>query len=348
MNGGPPRAFPGLVIVEGVSIRDAIQAIETNGREMVLVCDSSDRIVGLISDGDVRRALLSGRTLDMPASDVMTRDFFTVAPEIDRASVLDVMMARSFPYVPVLDHDGRLIAVHFLRDLMGATRKPNVAVVMAGGRGTRLRPVTEAIPKPMIEVAGRPMLERIVLHLVGHGIQTIYIAVNFMADVIERHFGDGRALGCRIEYLRETTPLGTGGALALLPERPAHPFLVLNADLVSRANLTAMLDAHMQRQHAATIGVGPYQVQIPFGTVREQGGRLLSIAEKPTLDFLINRGIYVLDPSALDHVPHQRDFPITDLFEALLAARKNVGVFNFDDPWIDVGHFEDLRRAQGG
>jgi NDP-sugar pyrophosphorylase family protein len=311
------------------------------------VRDSSECIVGLISDGDIRRGLLAGQTLDMPAANVMTRDFFTVAPDVDRASVLDVMMARSFPYVPVLDQERRLIAVHFLRDLMGATPKPNVAVIMAGGKGMRLRPVTEAIPKPMIEVAGRPMLERIILHLVGHGIQTIYIAVNFMADVIERHFGDGSALGCRIEYLRETVPLGTGGALSLLPERPAHPILVLNGDLVSRADLTSMLEAHVARRHAATIGVGPYQVQIPFGTVREQGGRLLSIAEKPTVDFLINRGIYVLDPATLNHVPQHREFPITELFEALLAAKKTVGVFNFEDPWIDVGHFDDLRRAQG-
>ena len=341
------RQIPDLIIAEGASIRDALQAIDTNGREMVMVSDKSDRIIGLISDGDIRRGLLAGLTLDLPAVNVMTRDFFTVAPDTDRASVLDIMRARSFPYVPVLDRDRRLIAVHFLRDLLGAAPKPNIAVVMAGGRGARLRPVTDAIPKPMIEVAGRPMLERIVLHLVGHGVQTIHLAVNFMADVIERHFGDGSTLGCRIEYLRESTPLGTGGALSLLPEHPAHPFFVLNGDLISRANLTAMLDMHNRRRHLATIGVGPYEVQIPFGTVREQGGRLLSIAEKPTVDFLINRGIYVLDPETLDHVPKQRDFPITELFEALLAAKKNVGVFNFDDPWIDVGHFDDLRRAQG-
>ena len=234
------RQIPDLIIAEGASIRDALQAIDTNGREMVMVSDKSDRIIGLISDGDIRRGLLAGLTLDLPAVNVMTRDFFTVAPDTDRASVLDIMRARSFPYVPVLDRDRRLIAVHFLRDLLGAAPKPNIAVVMAGGRGARLRPVTDAIPKPMIEVAGRPMLERIVLHLVGHGVQTIHLAVNFMADVIERHFGDGSTLGCRIEYLRESTPLGTGGALSLLTERPAHPFFVLNGDLISTAEWTGI------------------------------------------------------------------------------------------------------------
>ena len=250
------------------SIRDAMLAIETNGREMVLVRDKSDRIVGLISDGDIRRGLLARRTLDMPAATVMTRDFFTVAPDVDRASILDIMMARSFQHVPVLDQDRRLIAVHFLRDLIGAAAKPNIAVVMAGGQGTRLRPVTESIPKPMIEVAGRPMLERIVLHLVGHGIQTIYISVNFMADVIEQHFGDGRAFGCRIDYLRESDRLALVAHLSLLPRRPTSPILVLNGDMVSRVDLTAMIEAHAQHGYLATIGVGPYQIQIPFGTVR--------------------------------------------------------------------------------
>src|SRR5262245_8009758 len=174
------RQFSGIVLADSVSIRDAMQAIDTNGREMVLVGDKSGRIIGLISDGDVRRGLLAGRTLDMPAATVMTREFFTVAPDADRASILDIMKARSFQHVPVLDNESRLVAIHFLRDLIGAAAKPNVAVIMAGGQGTRLRPVTESIPKPMLEVAGRPMLERIVLHLVGHGIQTIYISVNFL------------------------------------------------------------------------------------------------------------------------------------------------------------------------
>jgi dTDP-glucose pyrophosphorylase len=340
--------FSQLVIADSASIRDAMQAIDSSGREMVLVRDRSDRIVGLISDGDIRRGLLSGRTLEMPAATVMTREFFTVAPGADRASILDVMKARSLQHVPVLDHDRRLVAVHFLRDLIGAMPKPNIAVVMAGGQGARLRPVTESIPKPMLEVAGRPMLERIVLHLVGHGIQTVYVSVNFMAGVIEKHFGDGSGFGCRIEYLRESEPLGTGGSLSLLPRRPEHPFLVLNGDLVSRANVTALLDAHAQHNYLATIGVGPYQLQVPFGMVREMAGRLESLAEKPTLDILVNRGIYVLDPAVLDFVPKQKEFPITDLFNELLAAKKPVGVFNFDDPWMDVGHMEDLRRAQRG
>jgi NDP-sugar pyrophosphorylase family protein len=199
----------------------------------------------------------------------------------------------------------------------------------------------------MIEVAGRPMLERLVLHLVGHGITTIYLAVNYMADVIEKHFGSGERFGCRIEYLRELKPLGTGGALSLLPERPTHPILVLNGDLVTRVDMTAMLEAHTQSKCAATVAVGPYQAQIPFGTVTERDGFLVALEEKPTISFLVNRGIYVLDPGALEFVPKNENFPITALFEKLLDAKKKVTVFNFDDAWIDVGAPEDLLRAHG-
>src|SRR5262245_21355121 len=249
--------FSRLVITDSASIRDAMQAIDLSGREMVLVRDKSDHIVGLISDGDIRRGLLSGNTLDTPATVVMTREFFTVSPDTDRASILDVMKARSLQHVPVLGDDRKLVTVHFLRDLIGAMPKPNIAVVMAGGKGARLRPVTENIPKPMLEVAGRPMLERIILHLVGHGFQRIYISVNFMAEVIERHFGDGSGFGCRIDYLRETEPLGTGGSLYLLPKRPDHPILVLNGDMISRVNVTALLEAHEQYGKVATLGYGP-------------------------------------------------------------------------------------------
>ena len=344
---GESSSLARLVIPDSSTIRGAMEAINANGREVVLIRDDSGRIVGLISDGDIRRGLLSGLTLESLATRVMTRDFFVAAPDLDRVSVLDVMKARMFRHVPVLDDDRRLIAMHFLGDLIGATAKPNVAVVMAGGKGTRLRPVTEKIPKPMVEVAGRPMLERIVLHLVGHGVRTIYLAVNFMAEVIEKHFGDGSGLGCRIEYLRETTPLGTGGALSLLPVRPQHPILVLNGDLITRADLTAMLEAHVRSRCTATIGVGPYEVQLPFGAVTQRAGRLVELQEKPKVGFLVNRGIYVVEPAALDYVRGDAEFPITALFQRLLEDKKPVGVFNFEDSWFDVGAPEDLRRAHG-
>jgi len=339
--------FADLVLDEGKTIRDAMALLDANAREVVLVHDAESRISGLITDGDIRRGLLAGASLQTPIIAVMRRDFFTVGPEVDRAAVLDMMKARAFQHVPVLDGERRLLAVHFLRDLIGATRKPNHAVVMAGGKGTRLRPMTEVVPKPMVEVVGRPILERVLLHLVSHGIRNVHLAVNYKAKVIEQHFGDGAAFGCKIEYLRETMPLGTAGALSLLPLRPAHPFFVLNGDLVTDVDLTEMLSSHVENSHAATMGVGAYQVQIPFGTVTARDGQLVSIEEKPTANFLINRGIYALDPSVLDYVPKDREFLMTTLFEMLLNAKRPVGIYEFRSYWHDVGVLDDLRRARG-
>lgn len=342
-----PDSLAELVIAETNSIRDAMRAIDTNGREVVLVRNGERRIVGLVTDGDIRRALLSGRALESPVTEAMNREFFTVPPGQDRVSILDIMKARMFQHVPVLDRDKRLVAVHFLNELIGATPKPNVAVVMAGGKGTRLQAVANSVPKPMVEVAGRPMLERLILHLVGHGITKIYVAVYHMANVIEEHFGDGGRLGCRIEYLREPKPLGTGGALSLLPEKPNDPMLLLNGDLVTRVDVSAMLESHKRSGCVATIAVGPYETRVPFGAITEHDGFLTSIEEKPAVSFLVNRGIYVLEPSVLQCVPMNEDFPITDLFTKLLDAKKKVSVFHFEDSWIDVGMPEDLRRARG-
>jgi NDP-sugar pyrophosphorylase family protein len=313
----------------------------------VLVRDGEGRIAGLITDGDIRRGLLAGATLQSLVTAIMHRDFFAVGPEIDRAAVLDLMKARTLRHVPVLDGERRLIGVHFLRDLIGAAPKPNIAVVMAGGKGTRLRPISEKVPKPMVEVAGRPILERIILHLVGNGIHTVYLAVNYKAEIIEKYFGDGSEFGCTISYLREKEPRGTGGPLSLLPMRPQHPIIVLNGDQVMHADLSAMLDHHCGQRAAATIAVGPHQVEVPFGTVVESGGRLIALQEKPTINFLVNRGIYVLEPEVLDAVPATGEFPITSLFETLVAAGKPVSVFYFDDYWLDVGRHADLRQANG-
>ena len=342
-----PDLFAELVIDDNESVRGAMLLLNANGREVVLVQNAEGRILGLITDGDIRRGLVAGATLQSPVTAIMNRNFFAVGPEIDRAAVLDLMKARTFQHVPVLDKARRLIGVHFLRDLIGAAPKPNVAIVMAGGKGTRLQPITEIIPKPMVEVAGRPILERIVLHLVGHGIRKIYLAVSYKAKMIEDYFGDGSHFGCTILYLHESEPRGTGGPLTSLPARPEHPLIVLNGDQVMRVNLSGMLEYHRQQGAKATIAAGPYQIEVPFGTVIERDGRLVGLQEKPSVNFLINRGIYVLEPEVLDLIPSTGEFPITSLFESLLADDKPVSVFSFEDYWLDVGRHADLRSANG-
>ncbi len=335
------------VSVDG-SIRDAMQAIDRGGVEICLVTDGDYRLVGIVTDGDVRRALLRAQGLEGPIAACCNRSFVAVGPEVGRADVLDLMHARTFSHVPVVDASGRLVGLHLLRELLGHHDRPNWAVIMAGGEGTRLRPLTEHVPKPMVTVAGRPILERLVLHLVGYGIRRIYLAVNYKSEVIESHFGHGDRFGCRIEYLHESEPLGTAGALSTLPEPPDHPVLVLNGDLITQANVARMLEVHESRGDLATVGVTAYCVTIPFGVVEvdAQGG-LAGIREKPTEEFLVNAGIYVLAPALVAELAPGRPRSMPEILMQCRDQGRGAGVYVIREDWIDIGRHGDLNRAQG-
>ncbi len=336
-----------FMINAGSTIRQAMATINDNWREVTLVRADDGRIIGTITDGDIRRGLLRGLTLESPAEEVMNREFVFVSPEIGRAAVLDMMKALVLRQMPIIDSRGRLVGIHFLNDLIGTEVKPNVAVIMAGGKGTRLKPLTESCPKPMIQVAGRPILERVVLHLVSYGIRKVYISINYMGDRIESHFGDGSRFACSIEYLREETALGTGGALSLLPKDVEHPIVVMNGDQLTQADIGELLEFHEQEKVVATMGVRHYQIEIPFGVVKQEGRRLLALQEKPTDHYLVNTGIYVLNSEAVSMVPENTDFPMTALFDLLLDRNKPVGVYYIEEEWIDVGRHDDLLKANG-
>ena len=310
--------------------------------------DDQGKLLGTLTDGDIRRALLGRATLDSEALAYVCREFTSTRVRTARAEVLDLMRARQIEQVPVVDAEGQLAGIHFLREMIGAVERPNWAVIMAGGRGERLRPLTDAIPKPMIRVAGKPILERLVLHLVGYGIRQVYISVNYLGDTIRRHFGDGSAFGCRIGYLQEDKPLGTGGSLSLLPRRPADPLLVMNGDLVTQADIGAMLEMHERGGYKITVGIQEYSHTVPYGCVELDGERIIRLEEKPVLMRLVNAGIYVLAPAVLDRVPHGQDFPITALIEQSIALGESVGACRVSEDWIDVGHRDQLRQAREG
>lgn len=333
------------------SVRDAMRAIDDGGVEAALVVDG-DRLVGVVTDGDVRRALLAGASLDDPVGPHATRGFVAVAPGTPRADVLDLMQARSVTQVPVVDDRGRLVGLHVLRELVGPAELPNVAVVMAGGRGRRLRPHTDDLPKPMLPVAGRPILERILLHLVGGGIREVFLAVHFKAEVIEAYFGDGARHGCRVRYLRDPagTWLGSGGALASLPpavRAGSDPLLVMNGDLLTRFDVAGLLAAHGASGAPLTVGIRPHRYQVPFGVCTTEGGRVVAFAEKPAMVWSVNAGVYVVDPALLDRVPAGRPFPITALVSGCVERGEPVHAHPIDGEWLDVGDPAQLHAARG-
>jgi dTDP-glucose pyrophosphorylase/CBS domain-containing protein len=342
----PDQSLP--LVDPQASIRVALSELDRRGLEIVLIADVERRVLGVMTDGDFRRALLAGRTLEDAAADVMNRRFVSVGPEVSRAEVLDLMRARGLQQIPVIDARGRLAGLHVLRELIGAVLRPNWAVIMAGGRGERLRPLTDDVPKPMLCVAGRPILERLVLHLVGYGIRRVYLAVNYKAEEIERHFGDGDGHGCEIIYLREDHPLGTAGALTLLPEPPSTPLLVMNGDLVTNVDVGGLLTAHAAGGNVVTVAVHEHAYRVPFGVVEEgPAGVVDGLREKPTERWTVNAGMYVVDSAALAAIPAGEPYTMPALMEDCLNRGERVGLYRIEDDWIDVGRPRELMKARG-
>jgi len=329
------------------SLRDALRAIEDSGLEVSLAIDEQDRLVGILTDGDIRRCLLMGISLDAPLVDFMQTRFKSVGPQSDRSAVLDLMRALTISQIPIVDNDGRLLGLHTLLSAIGDIERANWAVVMAGGRGERLRPLTNETPKPMLKVAGRPILERILLHLVSFGIRRVFLSVNYKADVIEEYFGDGSSFGCSIDYLREKDFLGTGGSLSLLPRLPGHPILVMNGDLLTQVDIARMLEFHETRRYSITVGLREYSHTVPLGVVKVDKDLVVGFQEKPTSVWRVNAGIYVLDANIAKRVPENTHFGLPALIQDCLDRGETVGAFGVEEDWIDVGQPRDLVRARG-
>lgn len=335
-----------LLKYDGAKIIDAIKVLDVSANGLVVVVDDGDHLIGVMTDGDIRRGLLRGMEVHDSIDGVVCRDCYTVPIGTSRAQVLDIMKARRIAQVPIIDSERRVVGLHLLNQLILNASLPNAAIIMAGGKGTRLGDMTKTVPKPMLPVAGRPILERIILHLISHGISNIYISVNYLKEVIEDYFGDGKKLGCHIEYLEENQPLGSGGPLSLLPKQN-HAVVALYGDLVTDVNLSRMIEYHNQIGAFATMGYSSYKHTIPFGCLETENGELTALSEKPTVVKMINAGVYVISPEALETVPRDKYFMLTDLFVNALEKGQKCGVYPVDGDWIDVGRPADLGRARG-
>jgi len=334
------------IVAEDTSVRAAIEAIDRGGLHIALVVDAQGRLAGIVTDGDVRRAVLSGTDLTQPVHTVMKRDPSVVRVGDGREKAVRKMREAGVGVLPILDKDGKPAGLETLFEHIGGAAEGSCAVLMAGGFGRRLAPLTDSTPKPLIAVGDRPILQIILEGLLQHGFRKFYISVNYKAAQIIEHFGDGSAWGAEIEYLQETVPLGTAGSLSLLPARPEAPFLVMNGDLLTQLDFTALIDFHRNQGGPATMCVREHQIQIPYGVAEAEGPALLSVVEKPVYTTLVNAGIYVLSPEALDFIPREAFFDMPSLFNTLASKGSRPSVFPIREYWLDIGRMEDLERAQ--
>lgn len=327
------------------NIKQAITKLNDSGLQIVLVLDANDILLGTVTDGDIRRGLLRGRALDEPIERVMRSNSLVVPPEMSRDVVLQLMRANRFRQLPVVDNNYRVVGLHLWDEMAAPAERSNMMVIMAGGLGTRLRPRTETCPKPMLPVAGKPILEHIIDRAKAEGFVRFVLSIQYLGHIIEDYFGNGERLGVCIDYLKESTPLGTAGALGLLSPRPDLSFIVTNGDVLSDIKYSELLDFHARHSAVATMAVRLHEWQHPFGVVQTQGVDIVGFEEKPIARTHINAGIYALSPEALDAMAKNTHCDMPSLFEQLQAEGKRTVAYPMHEPWLDVGRPDDLNRA---
>jgi len=329
------------------TIKEAMAAINAGSIRIAVVVDADEKFTGTVSDGDIRRGLLAGLTLDSPVETIINRNPVTARVSDDRDSILQLAVVNKISQIPLVDENGRLLGIEVVDDLLLPVTRDNPVVLMAGGLGTRLGELTKDLPKPMLAVGGKPILETIIRQFARYGFKNIIISVNYLSHIIENYFGNGSRFGVNISYIHETKRLGTAGALDLARERLTSPFFVMNGDILTTINLAHLHDFHMEQKSMATMCVREYDFQVPYGTVNMKDGRITSIDEKPIHKFFVSAGIYMLSPEALNNVPPDTFFDMPTLFEKLIQKEQNVLSFPLREYWLDIGHLNDYNKAQG-
>lgn len=328
------------------TIKDAIRNLDEVAVKIVLVVDISGKLEGTISDGDIRRGLLRGLDMASPITTVIHRNPLVVPPDISRESIMQLMLVNKVQQIPVVDEQRQIVGLHLWEMITSPQARPNSVVIMAGGKGTRMRPHTENCPKPMLPVGDKPMLEHIINRIMVNGFSHFILAIHYLGHMVEDYFGDGSKLNAHIEYIREQAPLGTAGALGLLAKRPETSFLVTNGDVLTDINYGELLDFHIRNQSAATMAVRIHEWQHPFGVVQTHGLDIIGFEEKPVSRTHINAGVYALTPESLNAINTNECCDMPTLFERIKKRGQRTVAYPMHEPWLDVGRPSDYATAQ--
>jgi len=327
------------------TIKEALQIIDLGAVKFAIVVDADDKLIGTLTDGDIRRAILDGKTLDDTIEIVYFKEPTVVNVNNTKEEIINLCTSKKIYQIPVVDNGGIVVSVALLDELLKPEAYTNKVVLMVGGLGTRLRPLTEDTPKPMLHVGGKPILQTIVEKFVSYGFVNIVMCVGYKSNIIQNFFEDGSKFGANIEYILEDKRMGTAGALSLLKTKPDEAFFVMNGDLLTNVNFEHLLEFHLANNSIATMCVREYDFQVPYGVVNLEDGRILSIEEKPVQKFFVSAGIYMLDLKCIEIIPENEFYDMPTLFEKLIEMNENTISFPLREYWLDIGRIEEYEKA---
>lgn len=327
------------------SIKDAMEVIDKGGKGIALAIDMNGRLAGILTDSDIRRAILRGVSLDVPTESIMNEHFIFITEGYTQTLARTVFEQKRVNQIPVLDENMRVVDIILYHEFHNKPSKENWTVIMAGGLGTRLAPLTKEVPKPMLNVGAKPILETIIEQLKTYGYRNIIMTLNYKADIIENYFQDGTNFGVNIKYVKENKRLGTAGAIRLAKQYLDKPFFVINGDILTKLNYEQFLQYHLKHKNIITIGTKKYELQIPYGVVNIKDERVIALTEKPMESHFISGGMYCLSPETLELIPQDEYYDITQLINGYLEKDKQIGSFPITEYWMDIGQIEDYRQA---
>ena len=339
------KSYQNILLTPTSTIKEALKIIDSGAMKLAIVIDEDEKLIGTLTDGDIRRGLLGDLTLNDSIETIIYKTPTVCNIEDTKEKILEVAIAKKLYQIPIVDNDGKLIGIEEVDELLKAKYKSNKVVLMVGGLGTRLYPLTKNIPKPMLKVGNRPILETIILNFKKYGFTDIILGVSYKSEIIENYFGDGSNFGVSIKYIHEEKRMGTAGAFSLIRDERNEPFFVMNGDLLTNINFEHMMDYHIQNSSTATMGVREYDFQIPYGVVHVDGINIKSIEEKPVHNFYVSGGVYVLNPDSLRYIPQNEYFDMPTLFENIIANGKKSISFPIREYWLDIGRIEEFEKA---
>lgn len=340
------KNWKSILIDPNAKLKDAIYKVDAGAVRIALVADKSNKLLGTVADGDIRRAILGGASLNTRCSEIMNNSPKTALIGSTNENLLTIMRRGAFHQVPIVDKNGILHGLVTIDEIIGSVRSDNWVVLMAGGLGSRLYPLTEDCPKPLLRVGSKPILENIIMAFRGQGFRKFFISVNYKAQMIIDYFGDGSNWGGEITYIHENERLGTAGSLSLLPEIPQNSLIVMNADLLTHADFSDIIKFHEDTQAEATVVAREYDNTIPFGVINVDGDIVKNIEEKPSSRHLVLTGIYTLSPASLKFIKKNEFLDMPDLLMRLVNNGMSTKVYKFSDYWIDIGRIDEFERAQ--